>query len=82
MNEVYSSGQFVNIPSLILTGKRSMQCPCCGKEWYKEGSGYGFVKRSATTHVYSCFVKLLAEQGLKMKDVYDMDKLAWQLESV
>lgn len=78
---IFSSGKFVNPPSIIFTGQNSLKCPVCGKTWIKKGSGYGFVKSSAASHVFTCFENELKRQGLKMKQPYNMDKLAWELET-
>ena len=76
---VYFAGQFVNYPKLLLDGNK-MQCPICGRFWEKFGGGYGFVKKSAGTHIASCFEKSLKSQGLEMKQPYNMEKLSWELQ--
>jgi len=77
----YKEGDFVDFPKLMLTANK-MICPVCGKVWEKTGSGYGFVKRSAGTHVGSCFISQLKALGLEMIQPYNMDKLAWQLGEI
>lgn len=81
MNQ-YKEGDFVVYPTAIPINKSIIMCPVCNKQWTKTGKGYGFVLVSARTHVSACFEKELKRQGLQMKQPYNMEKLAWELEKI
>jgi hypothetical protein len=77
-----TEGAFVNYPKAIMRPENMIVCPCCGWEWQKFGSGYGFVKHGASTHIASCYEKLLAQNGLQMKQPYNQAKLGWELVKI
>lgn len=75
----YTLGNFVDYPPLVIYQNKVMECPCCNMQWSKKGGGLGFVKAGAISHVAHCYLKMLAEKGLRLADQYNMEKLGFEI---
>lgn len=51
---------------LIIHSVGDYECPVCGKIWRKQGSGIGFVKSGAKSHVFSCWQKSIEAKGFRL----------------